>query len=51
MLSAEEQLDQALEGTFPASDAFCLVPDQVPARENHEPTLAEKRRVPGDRAS
>lgn len=27
MLSADEKLDEALKGTFPASDAFYLAPD------------------------
>lgn len=51
MLTAEEKLDQALEGTFPASDAFCLVPDEAAARENLEQIGVEKPKQSGDRPS
>lgn len=51
VLTVEEKLDQALEGTFPASDAFCLVPDEAAARENLEQIGVEKPKLSGDRRS
>ncbi|HJS39430.1 MAG TPA: hypothetical protein VJ789_15000 [Burkholderiales bacterium] len=30
MLNLDEKLDEALKGTFPASDAFYLAPDAAP---------------------
>jgi hypothetical protein len=39
VLSLDEKLDEALKGTFPASDAFCLAPDDVRSggAETHAP--------------
>jgi hypothetical protein len=34
--SLDEKLDEALKETFPASDAFALVPDPVDFRQTEE---------------
>jgi hypothetical protein len=40
VLSLEEKLDEALKGTFPASDAFYLAPDDGRAAEAGTPVPA-----------
>lgn len=49
VLTAEEKLDQALEDTFPASDAFWLGPGAPATPEDPEQTKARKCEQPGDR--
>ncbi|MGH8689362.1 MAG: hypothetical protein ACREVQ_16795 [Burkholderiales bacterium] len=51
MLTAEEKLDLALEGTFPASDPFYLPPDASAAPEAFEQTGAPESARPVDRRS
>jgi hypothetical protein len=46
----DEKLDQALEATFPASDAFALTVDQAPARRAGD-AFADVDEGPNSRAS
>jgi hypothetical protein len=54
MLSQEEKLDEALKGTFPASDAFYLPPDDEPRSQSSpragRPAGTQSRIAPSNEA-
>ena len=51
MLNLDEKLDEALKGTFPASDAFYLAPDDTRAAVSVKARTAEPCIAPADRSS
>jgi hypothetical protein len=50
-MTLDEKLDEALRGTFPASDAFWLAPEGVSTRQAAEESIIAKCSEPIDRST